>query len=101
LVFEDQIAFVMQDTHQGYDHRKKEHSVKQENEEAELDKVKATAVQKALTEHEKILEGRKKLPVYPYRDEFLAAVRDHQVLILVGETGSGKVRHSLLPVRLL
>jgi len=59
LVFEDQIAFVMQDTHQGYDCRKKEHIVKQENEEAELDKVKATAIQKALMEHEKILEGHK------------------------------------------
>lgn len=45
---------------------------------------------KALTAHEKILEGRKKLPVYTYRDEFLQAVRDNKVLIVVGETGSGK-----------
>lgn len=37
-----------------------------------------------------MIAGRKKLPVYPYRDEFLTAVKDHQVLILVGETGSGK-----------
>ena len=43
-----------------------------------------------VTAHEKILAGRKKLPVYPYREDFLAAVKDHQVLILVGETGSGK-----------
>jgi pre-mRNA-splicing factor ATP-dependent RNA helicase DHX16 len=45
---------------------------------------------KLLTEHELILEGRKKLPVYTYRDEFLAAVRSNKVLIVVGETGSGK-----------
>jgi pre-mRNA-splicing factor ATP-dependent RNA helicase DHX16 len=37
-----------------------------------------------------IQEVRKTLPIYPYRDELLAAVRDHQVLIIVGETGSGK-----------
>lgn len=33
---------------------------------------------------------RKKLPVFKYRDEFLKAVRENQVLIVVGETGSGK-----------
>ncbi|AMD21451.1 HER172Cp [Eremothecium sinecaudum] len=39
---------------------------------------------------ETIAETRKSLPVYKYRDELLKAVRDHQVLIVVGETGSGK-----------
>ncbi|KAI9685785.1 MAG: hypothetical protein M1822_004345 [Bathelium mastoideum] len=33
---------------------------------------------------------RKSLPVCTYRDEFLAAVAEHQVLVCVGETGSGK-----------
>ena len=42
------------------------------------------------TAHELILEGRKTLPVYPYRERFLKAVEDYQVLIVVGETGSGK-----------
>ncbi|CAM9520621.1 unnamed protein product, partial [Phaeothamnion confervicola] len=42
------------------------------------------------TAFEKIQELRKTLPVYPYREEFLEAVRDHQVLVVVGETGSGK-----------
>ncbi|KAK4448253.1 ATP-dependent RNA helicase [Podospora aff. communis PSN243] len=37
-----------------------------------------------------IQEVRKSLPVYQYRDAFLEAIKDHQVLILVGETGSGK-----------
>ena len=46
--------------------------------------------EEALTAHEKILRGRKKLPVYAYREEFLAAVRDNKVLVIVGETGSGK-----------
>lgn len=33
---------------------------------------------------------RRSLPVYAYRDEFLEAVAANQVLIVVGETGSGK-----------
>lgn len=37
-----------------------------------------------------IQEVRKSLPVYQYRDAFIDAIKDHQVLILVGETGSGK-----------
>jgi pre-mRNA-splicing factor ATP-dependent RNA helicase DHX16 len=87
LVFEDQIDFVMQDTQKGYDKRDLKHRKRAEEEELkEADKLEM----RPATEHEKILEGRKKLPVYPYREEFLAAVKDHQVLILVGETGSGK-----------
>ncbi|KAI7540782.1 hypothetical protein KC316_g15486, partial [Hortaea werneckii] len=37
-----------------------------------------------------IEEKRKSLPVYQYRDTFLQAVNDYQILIIVGETGSGK-----------
>ncbi|KAI4185209.1 MAG: hypothetical protein L6R41_004266 [Letrouitia leprolyta] len=33
---------------------------------------------------------RKSLPIYSFRDELLAAVEQYQVLIIVGETGSGK-----------
>jgi pre-mRNA-splicing factor ATP-dependent RNA helicase DHX16 len=35
-------------------------------------------------------EERKKLPIYAFRDDFLQAVRDHQIIVIVGETGSGK-----------
>lgn len=37
-----------------------------------------------------IEETRKSLPVYTFREEILAAVAEHQILIVVGETGSGK-----------
>ncbi|KAK6429530.1 hypothetical protein LTR95_014321 [Oleoguttula sp. CCFEE 5521] len=37
-----------------------------------------------------IEEKRKTLPVYAYRQTFLDAVRKYQILIIVGETGSGK-----------
>ena len=30
------------------------------------------------------------LPIYQYRDDLLAAVDEHQVVVIVGETGSGK-----------
>ncbi|KAK2807039.1 hypothetical protein FQN50_005613 [Emmonsiellopsis sp. PD_5] len=37
-----------------------------------------------------IEETRKSLPIYKFRDEILQAVADHQIIIIVGETGSGK-----------
>lgn len=38
----------------------------------------------------KILEGRKKLPVFEYLDKLEKAVDENQVVIIEGETGSGK-----------
>lgn len=37
-----------------------------------------------------IEETRKSLPVYMHREEILAAIKEYPVLIIVGETGSGK-----------
>ncbi|KAL5518812.1 PRP22 [Sanghuangporus vaninii] len=37
-----------------------------------------------------IQDQRKALPIYKLRDPLLQAIRDHQVLIVVGDTGSGK-----------
>lgn len=37
-----------------------------------------------------IEDTRKQLPVYQYRDQLLEAIEQYQVLIIVGETGSGK-----------
>lgn len=37
-----------------------------------------------------IEDTRKSLPVYEHREQLLEAIRDNQVLIVVGETGSGK-----------
>ena len=30
------------------------------------------------------------MPIYPYREALLQAVAEHQIVIIVGETGSGK-----------
>ena len=42
------------------------------------------------TSHEALQATRRTLPVFAYREDIIAAVREHQVLIIVGETGSGK-----------
>eukprot|EP00956_Cyclotella_meneghiniana_P006339 scaffold8311_cov63-Cyclotella_meneghiniana.AAC.9 len=86
---EEQIDFVCVDTNKGYDNRKKKKRRESVDETIMEEEDKVLEMRPA-TKHEKILEGRKKLPVYPYREDFLMALKDHQVLVLVGETGSGK-----------
>ncbi|KAI9458985.1 P-loop containing nucleoside triphosphate hydrolase protein [Boletus coccyginus] len=41
-------------------------------------------------QYRKILEARKKLPVYAQMDEFYKMFNANQILVMVGETGSGK-----------
>ncbi|KAJ8107090.1 hypothetical protein ONZ43_g6845 [Nemania bipapillata] len=50
--------------------------------EAQID----AAEKKALS----IQETRNSLPIFKYRDEFIAAIEKYQIIVLVGETGSGK-----------
>uniref|UniRef100_A0A671VTQ2 RNA helicase n=1 Tax=Sparus aurata TaxID=8175 RepID=A0A671VTQ2_SPAAU len=35
-------------------------------------------------------EVRRSLPIFPYREDLLAAIKEHQILVIEGETGSGK-----------
>ena len=37
-----------------------------------------------------IEETQKSLPIYPFKEDLIAAMEEHQVLIIEGETGSGK-----------
>ena len=55
-------------------------------EDAALTKRLDQAIQKAKT----IEEQRKGLPIYQYRDQFLDALKEYQIIIVVAETGSGK-----------
>jgi len=71
LVFDDQIEFVQQEIMAG-----------------KFDEDAQPAVKKTLAQT--LAETRKALPIYPFRDDLLKAVRAHQILIIVGETGSGK-----------
>ncbi|KAI3520625.1 hypothetical protein L1887_10075 [Cichorium endivia] len=77
FVFEDQIEFIQGQVMGGV-------NVDDEVNEEEYEKSIAKSA------HEKLLADRKTLPVYPYRESLLKAVEDHQVLVIVGETGSGK-----------
>ncbi|KAF2077322.1 hypothetical protein CYY_001388 [Polysphondylium violaceum] len=74
-VFEDQIQFIKEEVLTG----------KKENTVDTLEPMDSTQTAKMT-----IQEVRKSLPIYPYREELLNAVQDHQILIIVGETGSGK-----------
>jgi pre-mRNA-splicing factor ATP-dependent RNA helicase DHX16 len=39
---------------------------------------------------ERMQKERQKLPIFAYREHILKSIRDNQVVVLVGETGSGK-----------
>jgi len=73
LVFEDQIDFVKEDLLSG---------TLGEGEEEKDEPAKP--------KNASLLEVRKTLPVFKYREQLLEAVSKYQVLIIVGETGSGK-----------
>ena len=61
------------------------------NEEAEgKDAELMDRIDEAERRAKSIEETRKSLPIYQYRDELIQAIKDFQVLIIVGETGSGK-----------
>ncbi|XP_019256157.1 PREDICTED: pre-mRNA-splicing factor ATP-dependent RNA helicase DEAH1-like isoform X3 [Nicotiana attenuata] len=77
FVFEDQIEFIKAAVMDGV-------NVDQESPAESIEKSMAKSA------FEKLQEDRKTLPIYPYRDDLLQAVNDHQVLVIVGETGSGK-----------
>ncbi|KAM7269789.1 hypothetical protein ACFE04_025286 [Oxalis oulophora] len=76
FVFEDQIDFIKSTVMEG------ENICEQLEESLESSKAK--------TELEKLQADRKTLPMFPYREQLLEAINDHQVLVIVGETGSGK-----------
>ena len=65
-----------------------EYEVKDAKEAAE--QAKAQRLAEAKSDHEKLLAERKLLPIYPYREQLLDAVAEYQVVVIVGETGSGK-----------
>jgi pre-mRNA-splicing factor ATP-dependent RNA helicase DHX16 len=86
FVFEDQIDFIVDSYMKGDNvdalvEETNEERMLREREEKEAAKRSA---------FEQIQEDRKKLPMYPYRESLLDAIAEHQVIIIVGETGSGK-----------
>jgi len=76
LLLESQIDFIKVDIVDELKHK----------DEPKADKGQAEA-EDTRTEIQKVRES---LPIYPLREELLTAIRDNQVIVLVGETGSGK-----------
>uniref|UniRef100_A0A667WGD5 Pre-mRNA-splicing factor ATP-dependent RNA helicase DHX16 n=1 Tax=Myripristis murdjan TaxID=586833 RepID=A0A667WGD5_9TELE len=54
------------------------------------EKHEAPALSQAELKKQSIQEVRRSLPVFPYREDLLAAIHEHQILVIEGETGSGK-----------
>uniref|UniRef100_A0AAY4EGT1 Pre-mRNA-splicing factor ATP-dependent RNA helicase DHX16 n=1 Tax=Denticeps clupeoides TaxID=299321 RepID=A0AAY4EGT1_9TELE len=54
------------------------------------DKESEPQLSQAEKQKESIQEVRRSLPVFPYRQDLLAAIDQHQILVIEGETGSGK-----------
>ncbi|PBK60779.1 P-loop containing nucleoside triphosphate hydrolase protein [Armillaria solidipes] len=45
-------------------------------------------------QYKKILASREKLPMYSQMDDFFKMFNENQIIVMVGETGSGKMTHS-------
>ena len=87
-VFEDQIEFISSELNAG----KVVQTVTADGtvvdeEGAEAGEFEAVAKEK---EKKTLAEVRASLPIFDYRTQLLEAIADNQVLIVVGETGSGK-----------
>ncbi|TKS82481.1 putative pre-mRNA-splicing factor ATP-dependent RNA helicase DHX16 [Collichthys lucidus] len=50
----------------------------------------APALSQAELNKQSMQEVRRSLPIFPYREDLLTAINEHQILVIEGETGSGK-----------
>ena len=85
LILDNPVVYVKQAILTGLVEDKK--GRKNPNEEAAEPEVNLSAEEKERLE---IKKGREHLPIFPHREELLKAIRDNQVVIIDGETGSGK-----------
>jgi len=88
------IQFVMENTMSGEQLSARDKLIMQQVEEAQkrgmLFALSCFSTFSLRSTAQTIEETRKSLPIYQFRDDILAAVKEHQVLIVVAETGSGK-----------
>lgn len=93
LVMEDEIEFIkslpLEGTRKKKKKKKKDKAKGGESSSSEDEEPKVKSEPKDNSEMT-IDEVRKSLPVYPFRQTLIDAIREHQVLIIEGETGSGK-----------
>ncbi|CAG5102364.1 Similar to DHX16: Pre-mRNA-splicing factor ATP-dependent RNA helicase DHX16 (Homo sapiens) [Cotesia congregata] len=77
LLLDDEIEFIQALQMPGSD------KIKREDEEEASRTVENNKLQS-------IQETQRSLPIYPFKRELIEAIKEHQVLIIEGETGSGK-----------
>lgn len=65
-------------------------AAKMNEQQSEEDRDLMERIDAAELKAKSIEETRKSLPIYQYRDSLIQAIHDYQVLVIVGETGSGK-----------
>ncbi|XP_042239234.1 pre-mRNA-splicing factor ATP-dependent RNA helicase DHX16-like [Homarus americanus] len=100
LVLEDEIEFIKSLPLEGTRKKKKKKKkidldlISSSEEEEEGEEEEEEEEEPKLSESQKkklsIDDVRKSLPVFPFREALLDAISEHQVLIIEGETGSGK-----------
>ena len=77
--------------------------MEEESKEAAAERERREREAEKQSEFDKLQGDRRLLPMFPYREQLLQAIAEHQVIIIVGETGSGesaKVIFQLLVERL-
>lgn len=83
LIMEDQIDFIKHEYLTGDRNL-------EDDDEDEIEKELRQKAEEQKSELESLALERSLLPIFPYRNELLKAVEEHQVLIIVAETGAGK-----------
>jgi len=84
LIMEDQIDFIQNEVLEGFLLESRDKGICEETDVPQVFKS-----EKEL-KNEEIQRNRQLLPIHSYKNELLQAIRDFQILIIVGETGSGK-----------
>ena len=64
--------------------------MEEETKEAAAERERREREAEKQSEFDKLQADRRLLPMFPYREQLLQAVAEHQVIIIVGETGSGE-----------
>lgn len=94
LVLEDEIEFIKSLPLEGTRKKKKKKKEKSSDGESESSSSEEESEEESFSEPKQkkmsIAEVRRSLPVYPFREALLQAIEEHQILIIEGETGSGK-----------
>jgi len=91
LILEDQIDFIQKEVLEGFLIEQKNYEENyHDSGTSHLMSIPQVVKTEKEIKLEEIQKNRENLPIFSYKTELLQAIRDFQILIIVGETGSGK-----------